>query len=535
MKPALRIVTTKRRLILFAFYAACVAGSGYLSVRPYLLGSPLIGHADQANIANLARSYAEGRGLVVDNVWLHVGGGLPGNKVTGPEPYWSIYTALAIAPFFYLFGASIVSMLVPALISKALITAITAFWVWRLTGRLLPTVAAMVFVSFSPVMLAVVTGLSDIYLTLGMLATGSVLVFAILRKRYWLFVLAGILCGVSIGMKPSGILLLGVWPVYFLLMPERKRIALQGLVFLAGVVAALAPYLHYNYKHFGTLIPPGIPFVARAMEVRHYYYWIKGEQDALSRAVFSPESDDSVPEGGFALSLDRYRDHFESFLGQILIEGSVCPMWLTPFVFVGIFGLLWPLPRRRELSVDATKLMMYFGLLMFGAGVALAFRQHFEARYWNFLFPFCVLVAIPYLQKLPKTVYFAMIAIALASGFMWSKKFKVPQLNPEYATAEQLLPDDAVVLTASPWQFAFHTRIPAVATPHSPDPLTIKSVAERYGADYLVFFGDGRHELHKKIDSGELQLEFLEPVHRDNRLTIFRIKRGDASRPPASG
>lgn len=535
MKEPLPAVSVRRAVVLFAFYAACVVGSGYLSVRPYLSGAPLIGHADQANIANLARSCAEGRGLVVDNLWLHVGGGLPGNKVTGPEPYWSIYTALVIAPFFYLLGANIVSMLIPAILAKALVTALTAYWVWRLTREVLPTAAAMIFMAFAPVMLAVVTGLSDIYVTLGILLTGSVLVFAVARKNWLLFAIAGLLCGLSIGMKPSGILLLGVWPVYLLLMPGRRRIALQGLAFLAGATAGLAPYMHYNHKHFGTVIPPGIPLVARAMEVRHYYYWIKGEQDALERAVFSPESNDSVPAGGLALSLARYRDHFESFLGQILIEGSVCPMWLTPFVFVGVFGLLWPLPRRGELSTDATKLLMYFALLMFGAGVALAFRQHFEARYWNFLFPFCVLVAIPYLQKLPKTVYFAMIAIALASGFMWSKKLKVPQLPPEYQTAESLIPDGAVVLTANPWQFAFQTRIPSVATPYSPDPLTIKSMAERYGADYLVFFGDGRHEMHKKIDSGELQLEFLEPVHRENRLTIFRIKRGDDSHPPASG
>jgi len=529
-------MTAKQRwLLLTICYLLCVAGSSYLSIKPYLAGNPLIGHADQANIADMARSFAEGEGIRVHNVWVHYKGGMPGNDVVRPEPYWSIYTALVIAPFFYLFGANIVSMLIPAVLAKALVTALTAYWVWRLTREVLPTAAAMSFVAFTPVMLAVVTGLSDIYVTLGILLTGSVLVFAVARKSWLLFAIAGLLCGLSIGMKPSGILLLGVWPVYLLLMPGRRRIAVQGLVFLAGAVAGLAPYMHYNHKHFGTLAPPGISLVAEAIKVRHYLYWVKGEHDALHRVSFSGESFNDVPEFGMSMTLRRSMDHFESFMGQILIEGTVCPMWLTPFVFIGVFGLLWPLPRRGELSTDATKLMMYFALLMFGAGVALAFRQHFEARYWNFLFPFCVLVAIPYLQKLPKTVYFAMIAIALASGFMWSKKFKVPQLPPEYQTAESLIPDGAVVLTASPWQFAFHTRIPSVATPYSPDPLTIKSMAERYGADYLVFFGDGRHEMHKKIDSGELQLEFLEPVHRENRLTIFRIKRGNDSHSPASG
>jgi len=516
-------------------FAACIAASSYLSLRPYLVGSPLIGHADQADIADMARSFAEGKGLVVHNVWLHFQGGMPGNSVIRPEHYWSIYTALVIAPFFYLFGANIISMLLPALISKALITVLTAVWVWRLTNQFLPTMASMVVASFAPPMLAVVSGLSDIYVTLGILVTGSVMVFAISRGSWWLFLLAGLCCGLSIGLKPSGLLLLGVWPVYFALMPDRRRIFLQGLVFMAGVFAALAPYIQYNEKHFGTAIQPGIPLVAKAIKVRHYYYWVKGQSDALHRVTFSPENHEAVPVSDLWLDLQRARDHFESFVGQILVEGSVCPMWLAPFVFVGVIGLLWPLPGRRELIRDPVKLMMYFGLLMFGAGVALAFRQHFEARYWNFLFPFCVLVAMPYLQRLPKTIFFVLTAIAVATGFMWSKKLKVPQLPPEYHTAESLIPDGAVVLTANPWQFAFHTRIPSVATPYSPDPLTIKSIAERYGADYLVFFGDGRHEMHKKIDSGELQLDFLEPVHRENRLTIFRIKRGNDSHPPASG
>jgi 4-amino-4-deoxy-L-arabinose transferase-like glycosyltransferase len=514
-----------RAAVLVLCFAACIAASSYLSLRPYLVGSPLIGHADQADIADMARSFAEGNGLRVNNVWLHIGGGLPGNKIPRPEHYWSIYTALAIAPFFYLFGANVVTMLIPALICKALIAALTAYWVWRLTQQTLPVVAAMVFVSFSPQMLGVVMGLSDIYLTLGVLVTGVLLATAIHRGAWWLFLLAGVACGFSIGMKPSGLLLFGVWLVYVGVMPGRRRIIFQGVLFLAGVIAALSPYAVYNQRHFGAFIQPGIPMVARAIEVRHHYYWEKGDPNALSIAQYSPLPHDDIPRASVSQSLSRYLDHFQSFLGQILIEGSVCPMWLTPFVFVGLFGLLWPLPGRKDLLANTTKLLMYFGLLMFGAGLVLAMRQHFEPRYWNFLFPFCVLVATPYLQKLPKTIYVAMIVIAVASGAMWSKKLDVRQKPAEYDLVSTLLPDDAVVLTANPWQFAFHTRIPAVATPYSADPSDILAMGERYNAEFLVFFGaDGRHEMHRQLERGDLKVEALEPIYWGQRLRIFRMR-----------
>ncbi len=67
----------------------------------------MIGHSDQADLAMLARNIAEGKGPVVDCVWITHNGGLPGRNHASRARHWLIYVAAYLGLlFFSLFGAT---------------------------------------------------------------------------------------------------------------------------------------------------------------------------------------------------------------------------------------------------------------------------------------------------------------------------------------------------------------------------------------------------------------------------------------------
>ena len=120
-----------------------------VSVRPdppvCLSRDRMIGHSDQADLAMLARNIAEGKGPVVDCVWITHNGGLPGDEITHPEPYWSIYVAAYLAPFFSLFGATHQSAMLAGSLVKTVIAAIACFWTIRLSKSYLAATATAAF------------------------------------------------------------------------------------------------------------------------------------------------------------------------------------------------------------------------------------------------------------------------------------------------------------------------------------------------------------------------------------------------------
>ncbi len=89
---------------LIVFLASVVVASTYLDLRSTLACErPLIGHADQAHTALVARNIAEGRGAVSYALWLLRDLPADQTRVYG-ENYWSIYVAYYISFFFQVMG-----------------------------------------------------------------------------------------------------------------------------------------------------------------------------------------------------------------------------------------------------------------------------------------------------------------------------------------------------------------------------------------------------------------------------------------------
>jgi 4-amino-4-deoxy-L-arabinose transferase-like glycosyltransferase len=498
----------------------------------------LIGNADQSNMANVARNIAEGNGAVVDNVWLMTGGGLPGNNVTHAEPYWSVYVAAIISPFFKAFGASRFTLILPALLINLAIAGIVA-WVINKSApsNRLTVILGFVLSLFSIPMLSNITGFSDIYLTFFMLLTGLALVYAIYMKEWKLFILAGIFTGIAIAIKPSGLLLLGIWPVYFVFINNRISILRNFIIFLCGIIIGVSPYITYNQNNFDTYLSPGLALASEASTTRDSI--IKAEKEANIKRIDENKwghahrkgfyDPDAVPvltienDTSF-LKLDKRINRLKTFIQKSFLWGMLIPLWLMPFVLVGIVEVLFKLKSKEPIITRPFDLFLVFCVLMFISGFVLGSHVSFEVRYWNYMVPLSIVLAVVGTTRLPKIVAFSMLIFSLYSGADYLINHEgLKKSSPAYVKAKSVLPDSAKVFTSSPWQFAFHTRIPSVILPYSENPETIQKTAKRYGVGYIAIVdNDTKHPYYKPLQEGQA-FDYLSLVYRDNNIILYKF------------
>ena len=96
-----------------------------------------IGHADEANLGNLAQNIAQGNGAQLDIAWIHTDGGLGDGKLPAPETYFGLYPGFIIAPFFKIFGETRLGLIIPPLILQALIVIISSKIIYKIYIKLL--------------------------------------------------------------------------------------------------------------------------------------------------------------------------------------------------------------------------------------------------------------------------------------------------------------------------------------------------------------------------------------------------------------
>lgn len=482
-----------------------------------------IGHADQANTAVLARNIAEGRGAVVENIWILTDGGIEGNSIPAPEPYWSIYVGGIVAFFFLLFSASLTSMLIPATLMKMCIAGIAAGVTLRISKSSLAAAAVAVALLYHPVMTNVVRGLSDVYLTFFMLSTAVVLVYAIRRDSPWMFLLAGLLTGAAIGTKPSGLLLVGLFLGYLAFSGHAIKALGRLAVVCIGALAGLMPLFVHNYQAFGSIVSPASLLMKKAGVIK----LLTADHNA---AFFDPEPYPGIEtvdrlESTIVLAQQHLTDFFLA-----LTRGELVPYFLYPFIIVGLFTTIFSI-RSFFMYKDASfeRLFAYFSAQMVIAGLVLACVVHWEARYWNFLIPFLVVLSVVAIAKLTerKPIFAISYAIMLAGTF-WAfaqeiNNFQPKPIPPVYAKAASLIPEDAVVFSNDPWQFSFHAQRKTVMIPYTDSDSAVLSLSKRYNVQYIVVItGQLRHPHFTPMLTGDFP-DYLEPTYSNRFLTVAKF------------
>jgi hypothetical protein len=505
------------RLATVIFLAAAVV-SGYRDLQP---NSPVqhrfIGHADRANMAVLARNIAEGTGAVVDMVWLLRDGGVPGNEVTAPEPYWSVYGAAWVAAFFLFLGASQQSMVLAGVVAKVLVAGLTAVWTRRLTRQVFPALAVAIVLLFSPRMSGTVDGLSDIYLTLAMLVGGTALCYACVRGGAGAFFSAGLSCGLAIGVKPTGLLLCGAIIGFGLLLRERHRWR-AAYVFLAlGIAVGLAPLAWHNHSAFGRLISPANGLVVKAAAIR----WLTGNHNL---AFYGPEPYEFTDSQLEALRHERPRALLVGYI-QRMADGEIVLEPLLVLMPLSVILVFWRWRRPPAPEADANQLFAAFVLMMLAGGLALSPFAPYEPRYWNFLVPLSTALAFWTLRQIWPPLAPLMGAYLLLTTLGQLDPPRQPRrIPPVYQKIERSVPRNSVLLTRDPWEVAFHTRRRAVALPYTADATVLLSVARRYRAEYLVIVrGSADHPIYEPIKQGQFP-RWLEKVRYERNLVIGRLR-----------
>jgi 4-amino-4-deoxy-L-arabinose transferase-like glycosyltransferase len=491
----------------------------FLSLAPHSGDDILIGHADQANLANVARNFIEGKGAVVDSVWILTKGGLDDPSIPHPEPYWSIYLATLIAAFFKLFGSTRLVLLAPAILAKTGIVVLSIWWVARLCrNNSYAILATMVLLFFSPQMLSTIAGLSDIYITLLVLSAGTALCFGISDNNKKLFMLAGMITGIGIAIKPSMILIFGLLIPYFVFYANKKWVLLNIVLFCASAMISLLPLAMYNLTSFGSVVSPGTVLVKEAHDIT------MASLD-YNRAFYNPEPYEFSEAWKNLSPVKKSIAYLNAAFQNESQNGTVLPLWLAPFFLTALLFLIKELVENVNCREDPNLLFIAFSMLMCAGGLVLATQIVFEARYWHFLFPPIVITSVWAMSNLHKYLLVFPVIVAIFSGSSWYANAADPRKIPKvYEQVASIIPQDAIVFTSDPWEFSYHTRIRSVMLPYSDKDTVLLSLSEKYGVGYIVIFGKKiRHPKYQALIDGEFP-DYLEPVKTGQRLKVFKFK-----------
>lgn len=507
-----------------------------LDVRPFTdVGERRIGHADQAGVAMVARNIAEGHGAVTDAVWLIHGGGPPGPQIRHPEGYWSIYVAGVVSPFFKVFAANLQFLLLVGSLFKTAIAFLGFWWVLYQTERVHIATACGVILLLEPTLVNGVRGLSDIYLAFFVFVSVTSLIWAFYRQSKLWWLICGASVAVAIGMKPSGIILLGLISILFVVAPRRRPVILASWPFLISLTLFLTPLAMHNYRSAGTVFWPDAAVMRSASlqmdAARPFgpYSWNNKETvHAWNAAAYDPESQVGIVSSFSPQGVKTHLKNFAGF-GYAWLKFDVVPLWILPFAFVGAVG--WTRARMKgsftcqtpyEMFIAAT-LILTLGSCFLGAAV------HFEPRYYLFLVPMYVVVGVIEAARLSKWLVLGQLLIVVVMGiaiYLSNDRALDTRKIAEYHIADDVLPADAAVMTQNPWEFAFHTRRPSVVLPYNGEYRVLREVAERFKLTHLVVIGqEVRHPELEPLNRGEFP-PFIEKVHEADDIVIGRFLLG---------
>ena len=355
-----------------------------------------------------------------------------------------------------------------------------------------------------PVMVSRVTGLSDIYLTFCILAAVTAAECSWRRGSALGSFLTGILCGLAIGAKPSGLLVLVLVPALALLRGDRAKCLRQLWAVALGTVVGVLPLCLHNYQSYGVIYWPGLALISENPHPHTPVGTVRRVQ-ALKR--FS----EAILEGATDISGRR----------------RFIPVWFLPFLVYAFASMTYLYIRRRGRCRSTRFFIFAATFLLICAGFSQAAFVRIEWRYWNFVVPLALVTVIASCASLSRVfVWFAMVCSLLAGldkhWELWKEEIKpVPS---EYATVMSMLPVDTIVMTSHPLEFTFHTRIRSVKLPVTDD--EILALARRYNAEYLVTqtrSRSNRHEFDDMLTAGETP-KWLDHVYDDEDVIIGRIR-----------
>ncbi len=530
-----RLLTGKLAVILL-----CLVGGAVLAWEFQLLRHvPIVGHADYADNAVVARSLLRGQGWTVPYVTQFYKLE-PGGTVYRPQETWPLLQPVWMLPFMAILGPTAFAARVPNLLfNLALLLLVYHIGsrIWDRRVGLLAAILTLLNHFFFRLTLYSTTDLGFTVLSMGALwlffrawsastvdprpstiapppgTSTSRSRLAWIERPYFLWAAAGVLGGLMSLQKPTGAIFGAGMFLWALLQWWRGRqlaaLAWRGLLVWTGVAALVVmPYIARN------LLLWGRPFFS----TESYDAWILGYSGTNKTAweeIYRIHLGD-LPNRSWILRAGWDRT-FQKFLTQV--EAVVA--YLLPakgkllgvaFTWLALAGCLLLRRRQRQLlglvalpgllyvlflttywHADEERYFVPFvpWLLLLAMGALCAAFDYVlvhNNRRWDGLAGGLAMLLLlsgvaPHLRQTAAT-------LDPGRGSYWGRDW-IPDLRA-FAWLKANTRPDEVVMTRVPWQLSWEADRPSVMIPNAPltaaDPHTptIMRGARYYGADYLV-------------------------------------------------
>lgn len=534
---------------------------------------PVVGHADYADNAVVARNLLRGRGWVVDYVTQFYRLE-PDGVVTRPQETWPLLQPLLMLPALALLGptpfaARLVNLPLLAVLLAMVYAAGARYWDRRvgLLAALLVMInilffrlaiyassdLALVVWSFAALWLAF-EGMEGTFKSwkIGKLKSSKLTFHPFDLPTFQPFLASGFFIGLMILQKPSSALMaigMGAWALWRLETRRRAegvplRRAARWLLPIAAwtgvALLVVSPYLARNMWEFGRPF-----FSTEAWDAWIIYF--RGNSEVAWEDIYGvyakelggPGAPDRswILRWGWDLTLNKMvrqaRDAWAFFMPPkgTLLNSSKYGVALTWLMLAGVVALHGR--QRRLLGLVAAALVPYTVFLI------VYWHTHEEPRYFVSFVPWLALLAaagtcriFDRLASLGNGRWAGLaslgLLIALASGVAphWREidTYLRPSNHEYYGrlwdrslNAWQWLrentPPDAVIMTRVPWQLNFYAERPALMTPDA-DLETIKKIARYYGARYIVT---------NSVSTSAAERGVLQPLTKGQVVPGFRL------------
>jgi hypothetical protein len=260
-----------------------------------------------------------------------------------------------------------------------------------------------------------------------------------------------------------------------------------------------------------------------------------------SQAFYDPELPTYASGFGTKAQLISWARNSLLYVLEYFHGDRIHPVILIPFIALGI-------ARSKHLfTLGNTCVNTSFDpwilscILLNVAGFLLSMFLHLEGRYWNFLVPINLLVAVYAMWGFHRLALICgLITVLLIGTINTISNVKITMNGSENAQKERIyrigltqadenLPQDAIVITSDPWEFSFHTRRKTVVVPYNSNPEVLRKIAARFSATHLAIINNDIRNPQLKKEITESSLDFLEKVYASKELVIWKFKLGDAT------
>lgn len=522
-----RLITGRLSMILLGGFLILWLGWEWSVLRAI----PIVGHADYADNAVVARNLVRGRGWVVDYVTQFYAL-RPDGSVTQPQPTWPLLQPVWIAPFMALFGPTALAARLPNLLFN-LALALLIFRIgadgWDRRVGLLAAILTLLNHFFFRLTLFATTDLAFVVWSMAALwlffranegtknqgpgtrnqESGTRNEQLIHNSKFIIhnsvsrWALAGLMTGLMILQKPSGAVL-GAGMVAWVLARwwRGKGLPWRGLLAWAVVSAlVISPYVVRNLLVFGKP-------VASTESIDAWLLFYEGPTRDAWNKIYNVYHGGDVPDHtwilrwGWDRTGSKIAGQWQAAAKFLLPPHGV--LLGLPLTCLALLGVTTLRPRQRSL-------LLLVGAAAGGYLVFLTLYWHLEGeeRYLLPFVPWLLLLAVGAVcaiydrlrglnngrwSGLAGLVLSLTLIVAVTPQWRDIQK-RVSGESAEYPKWQASLtafrwlreytPAEAVVMSRVPWNLTWDADRPSVMIPNEPLP-TILGVARYYRAQYLV-------------------------------------------------